>query len=447
MPDLVTLNSAPYNPYNDTFARFAMQGLSMGIQMMQQKDALAQRQQEMLSNQISESTQNLYKGVELQMRNKEMQHRFENDQFNQEMDKQKFKFSQESFWKEIAMKEDAIKYERTQDATVNNPYKIAQTTAIQQQNDFNKLTFDDRVQASHMQLAKDAMSVATTAQQLQAGAMQNDYNAQTQAARIASANMQPAKDALGLASSAAQAAPYLNDPNLAAKQINTDIALKEAQTASDLGRADYYKNGGANKDAAKSSASAVSSILGAQSSLFKSIKTLKSAAAKSQLGIDMLEKGLKEGKMTDKERADQQKLIDEKKAGINDSSGQLKLLEAQAKQVSQLAEMTIEQHNEYLKKRGQQPIDTKGMSDEDKAVKALEIRNLYEQEDAQTSGKLPGSQAAPSPADRALIDNNAGKPVGTPSSNPPSSKYKALDFSDKPRPKKGEPGYEPYEGL
>lgn len=417
MPELVTLGSVGYNPYNDTFARFAMQGLQMGMQMMEHKDNLAQRQSEQLSNQISESTNNLYKGVEMQMRNKELNHRMENDKFNQMLDTEKFKFAQTSFWKDIAMKEDERDYTRKHDAEVDDPYKKSITASNELRNEWERDTWSLRMDEA---IAKvDAEKQA------------NEFNRATQAARITSANMAPTVQAMGIAKEA-QMLPYVG-PKAA-----QEIEESKAQTAQYLGRAEYLKGGGASRDKAFATASSVSYLVNSQDKLMKEESEIGAALAGINKTIQNTEKALK-GKMSDDTRKAYEERLKGLKGEVINKQATLDGIKAQREGVNVASDETIRQYNDYLIKQGKTPIDSSNMSPEQKRAEVLKLLTIMQKENAANSGMLPGSQSNPTPADQAASAAAAGQPIGTPSRNPPTSKFDALNFGslDTPSPGSG----------
>ncbi len=144
MANLVTLGSVPYNPYNDTFARFAMQGLQMGIQQQQFRETMAARAQEQTSNLISQSTQNTFKGIEMGMQNKELNHRMQNDAFNNMLKQEQFNFEKSTYGdklnldkRRVGLAENQFEHQKEQDLEVDNPYKEALTAKMTQDTKFN----------------------------------------------------------------------------------------------------------------------------------------------------------------------------------------------------------------------------------------------------------------------------------------------------------------------
>lgn len=73
MPGLVTLGSAPYNPYNTAFGEFAMRGFEMAQKEMARTDDLAQRSFENVLKVSAMASQSLQANAEMRLKNKEQE--------------------------------------------------------------------------------------------------------------------------------------------------------------------------------------------------------------------------------------------------------------------------------------------------------------------------------------------------------------------------------------
>lgn len=235
MPDLVTLNAAPYNPYNDTFARFAMEGLQMGMSMMAQKDQLAQRQSEQLSSIVSENTRNLWKGVETQMQNKELNHRIENDKFNNALKQEELQFSKESFWSRFGLQQreqsfqeekfqfskefeqDKFAYEKRHNREIDDPFKQAQTERLEQQNLLEEKSLPT-------QLETDRLRVEELRLKNENQTFENTMNQQTTSF-------------------------YKEHPDFLGKEKQAKLDYMESQTTVNDAHAKAYESGGASREA------------------------------------------------------------------------------------------------------------------------------------------------------------------------------------------------------
>lgn len=221
MPELVTLNSAPYNPYNETFARFAMEGLQMGIQQMQHRDAMMQHQADQQQSFISENTRNMFKAEEMQMQNKEFEHRVQNDLFNQHLQSEQFAFNKDSFWKRFGLDEkretlaeNQFTYNKEHDAKVDDPFKIAQTKSLQMTNEFN---------ADTMQAREDELNATVTSKKL----ANEDKLIENQ---IGQMNLDV----------------YRKNPGMIEQEKQAALDLKKAQAVEEQAHADYWKQGGSH---------------------------------------------------------------------------------------------------------------------------------------------------------------------------------------------------------
>lgn len=216
MASLVTLNAAPYNPYGDTFGRFAMQGLQMGIQQMQFREQMAARAAEQTQQAFSQATQNAFKGLEFELQGKEFEHRKENDAFNNMLRKEQLEFSKVQHKDQIGLESERLDLAKSQfdymvkhDQEVDDPYQQAITKKMQEDAAFSADTAELRKEAMRLK-NEDASAV-------------NDINQMT-------------------------AQVYKDNPNMIRDQKLAEHEYKIQQAASLKARANYYSNKNSDVD-------------------------------------------------------------------------------------------------------------------------------------------------------------------------------------------------------
>lgn len=106
----------------------------MGVQQMQFRETMAARAQEQTSNLISQATQNTFKGIEMGMQRKELDHRIENDLFNNMLKKEQFQFEKDTYGdklnldqRRVGLAEDQFAYQKQHDEEIDDPYQQALT--------------------------------------------------------------------------------------------------------------------------------------------------------------------------------------------------------------------------------------------------------------------------------------------------------------------------------
>lgn len=435
MSGLVTLGAAPYNPYNDTFGRFAMQGLQMGMQMIQHKDQLHQRQVEHQSSLISEGVQNLFKGQEMNMRNKELNHRIENDLFNRILDEKKFEFSKTAHadevglrGRDISLREKGFEFEQDKWRDYGAPHQVEVTKALADQNKFNDNTWNSRVAIANMQVNKEALGLTAAAQAITAGNQAVSFADKTEAARVASTLLAPTKTALEVSQAASEM--MFMTPERREEMYQTKKKLDEAETKYKNDRALYYASGGAAKDEILARGVEAKDALSTQSMAQKLYSDAEKEANAARGMIATYETSIKSGKLKGTKQEEQ---IKNELKGEEDKlkAAENKLKDAEIKlDLAQTAStMILKLHNKMLIDRGKTPLATEGLTPAQKARLALEVYSSVYNEQAGDTGKFPGSSnpyATPNdpyatPAEKAAFDRAAGKPIATPSNNPPQA--------------------------
>lgn len=428
MASLVTLGSAAYNPYNDTFGRFAMQGLQMGLSLMEHNDNLAQRKSEQLQSMISESTQNLFKGVDQQMRQKELGHRIENDLFNRILDTKKMEFEQSAHQDNVAFRNSEASYRKEQDRLVNNPAALARTEALVQETQQNKLTFDDRLQALKLSNAASSIGIAQNTQELVAQGLTNEYNRETMPFRISQASMQPAMTAMEIAEKARKESVYQKNPGLYERGITADIEAKEAQAEADKALGEYRKSGGPTRDRELAKASEVTSMINGMSKLQEDAAKYGDAAKKKSLQLKSMEEDLAKGRNSEEEKKNLQKRIEEQKASIKGDTDKAGASSERLVQARKAMDTVLKLYNDELTKRGAKPLDLNNMSDDERARRYHEGINILQGSKSIDTGMMPGSQKTLSPAEAAALEARSGRGTGTSAPGAPKSRYNELDF-------------------
>lgn len=95
MASLVTLGSAPYNPYNTSFGQFAMQGLAMAQNEMNQRDQLAQASYQNYMKNVQFGADLLFRGQEMQLQRRKMDFTVDQAMFERKMAQEEMQFRKE----------------------------------------------------------------------------------------------------------------------------------------------------------------------------------------------------------------------------------------------------------------------------------------------------------------------------------------------------------------
>lgn len=95
MASLVTLGSAPYNPYNTSFAGIALQGLGMAQNEMNQRDQIAQASYQNYMKSVQFGADLLFKGQEMQLAKRKMDFMVDQSMFERKMAVEEMAFKKE----------------------------------------------------------------------------------------------------------------------------------------------------------------------------------------------------------------------------------------------------------------------------------------------------------------------------------------------------------------
>lgn len=155
MASLVTLGSAPYNPYNTSFAGIALQGLGMAQGEMNQRDQIAQASYQNYMKSVQFGADLLFKGQEMQLAKRKMDFMVDQSMFERKMAVEEMAFK----------KEQAAESGRRFDAGLKIDER--RTNLAEERFNFDKTVYDDAAPVRDLQTTNSAIQAMGNLQSLQ----------------------------------------------------------------------------------------------------------------------------------------------------------------------------------------------------------------------------------------------------------------------------------------
>lgn len=196
MASLVTLNSAPYNPYNTSFANIALEGLRMAQNEMARRDQNAQNQFSNYQRSIEFGANVLFRQQEMQLNRRKFDFSVDQALFERKLSQEEQQFRREQFQEGIrqfdvssGFKEQEIGLRRDEGAfrervyEEGSPMREAQTQGQLLENSINLDTLQERQRTAPLRELGQRVQMGATLAQSQANLLNAEANVENASTR------------------------------------------------------------------------------------------------------------------------------------------------------------------------------------------------------------------------------------------------------------------------